>query len=175
MDMRMLKTLMTAAAVFALASCGQQPASKQGAAPAQQNGAVTLGSTQDLPDWLLIARQRDCDPQSPDPCQLGDIQFNQRTITRNADGTADIWVQVRHGQPQLYEMDSPTQHARVRYQVERLQYRFNCSTQQFVVLERQIMGANDTVVAHDEPRQIYRAPVEGSVTTIIAPIACHGS
>jgi hypothetical protein len=31
------------------------------------------------------------------------------------------------------------------------------------------------VIARDEPRQIYRAPVRGSVTGIIQPIACRGA
>jgi hypothetical protein len=106
---------------------------------------------------------------------LGDIQYNQRTITRHDDGTADIWVQVRHGRPQLYQLTSETSDTTIHYTVERLHYRFNCATSQFFVVERQILGASETVVAHDEPAQIYRAPVHGSVTGVIMPIACRGS
>ena len=72
-------------------------------------------------------------------------------------------------------MESETTETTVRFTLERLHYRFNCNSGEFVVVERLIMGDNETVVARDEPRQIYRAPVRGSVTAIIQPIACRGS
>ena len=138
---------------------------------------MVLATTQNMPDWLLVARQRDCPANAPpaEQCPLGEVHFNQRTITRTADGFADIWVQASHGRPQLYEYETDSTHTTVRFELERLHYRFNCNTQQFVVIERQIMGANETVVARDEPRQIYRAPVQGSITNIVMPIACRGS
>lgn len=173
-----LRTILLAlTALFTLAACGRQaPAPGAATAPAEP-GSVTLGSTQNLPDWLLVARQRDdCHSDArPSECTLGDIQFNQRTITRHDDGTADIWVQVRHGRPQLYQLTSETSNTTIHYTVERLHYRFNCTTSQFFVVERQILGANETVIAHDEPTQIYRAPVHGSVTGVIMPIACRGA
>lgn len=167
-----------------LAACGQQtPAAKQGeTAPAgqQQSGggetdAVVLGSTRHLPDWLLVARQRDCQTtqDGQQECGVGEIHFNQRTITR-APPMADIWIQVRHAYPQLFEYETETHETTVRFEMERLHYRFNCDTGQFVVVERQIMGDNEQVVARDEPRQIFRAPAHGSVTTVIQPIACRG-
>lgn len=165
------------AAVFllALAACGEEPPPTAGGAPAAEKGSVILGSTQNLPDWLLVARQRDCRAEgAADQECLGEVHFNQRTITRNGDGTADLWIQVRHGQPQLYQIDSERTETTVRFEMERLHYRFNCSTTEFIVVERQIMGPNEVVVARDEPRPIYRAPVRGSVTGIIQPIACRG-
>ena len=49
------------------------------------------------------------------------MHFNQRTITRDpANGTADIWIQVRHGQPQLFEMESATTETTIRFEMERL-------------------------------------------------------
>lgn len=174
-----LRFLACAAAVFALAACGeQQPASNNGGAPARDPGSVVLGSTQNLPDWLLVARQRDCARDAPaaEQCPLGEVHFNQRTITRDpANGTADIWIQVSHGQPQLFAMESATTETTIRFELERLHYRFNCESGQFIVVERQIMGAGEAVVARDEPRQIYRDPVRGSVTGVIYPIACRGS
>jgi len=44
-----------------------------------------------------------------------------------------------------------------------------------VVVERQIKGPDERVVARDEPRQIYRDPLRGSITHVIMPIACRGS
>ena len=167
----MLRSCLLAFAALTLAACGEPPPA---GAPAP--GAVTLGSTQNLPHWLLVARQRDCarDALAADQCPLGEVHFNQRTITRNGDGTADIWVQASHGRAQLFEFETDTKHTTIRFELERLHYRFNCTAQEFVVVERQIMGANDTVVARDEPRQIYRAPLRGSITHIVMPIACRG-
>lgn len=179
----MMRLLACAALAFLLSACGpQQPAADGAAAP--EPGSVALGSTQNLPDWLLVARQRDCAADAPpeDRCPLGEVHFNQRTITRDAaNGTADIWIQVRHGQPQLFAMESATTETTIRYELERLHYRFKCEAAnpdevgQFIVVERQIMGAGEAVVARDEPRQIYRSPVRGSVTGVIQPIACRGT
>lgn len=166
----MFARALSALALLTLAACGQ-PEATSGAQPASgSNNGVALQSTQNLPDWLLVARQRDCARQD---C-VGEILFNQRTITRNADGTADIWLQVRHGNPQAYPIETATTRTTITFTSERLHYRFNCTSGQFVVLERQIMGAGETVVAHEEPRQIWRAPVEGSVTPVVMPIACNG-
>ncbi|MFZ2028799.1 MAG: hypothetical protein WAU68_00700 [Vitreimonas sp.] len=159
-------------ALLALTACGQ-PATPTGPAPASgnANNGVALQSTQDLPDWLLVARQRDC---ARADC-VGDVQFNQRTITRNPDGTADIWLQVHHGNPQAYPIETATARTTITFTTERLHYRFKCAEGQFTVLERQIMGSGDTVVARDNPRPIFRAPVDGSITPVVMPIACRGS
>ncbi len=169
-----MRTL-AAALLFALAACGE-PASEGAGGPPPEPDSVILGTTQNLPDWLFVARQRTCQSGAPsdEPCPMGEVHFNQRTITR-ADGFADIWIQVRHGAPQLFNLESATTETTVRYEVERLHYRFNCATEEFIVVERQIMGPNEAVIARDEPRAIYRAPVGGSITGIIMPIACRGS
>ena len=169
-----MRTSLAAFALLAVAACGPAGAPTQqgqGAAPVQE-GPVVLATTRNMPDWLLVARQRDCDPGGD--CPRGEVHFNQRTITRRADGTADIWVQVRHGTPQLYAIDDGATETTIRYEMQRVHYRFNCQTEQFFVVERQIMGAGETVVARDNPQQIFRAPVRGSVTAIVMPIACRG-
>lgn len=161
-------------AALALAACGEQQAKAPAAEGEAGGGDVLLGATQNLPDWLLVARQRSCAPE--EGCELGEVHFNQRTISRSAeDGTADIWIQVRHGVGQLFEYETETTRTTVRFEVERLHYRFNCANQQFFVVERQILGPGDTVVARDEPEEIWRDPVQGSVTGIVMPIACRGS
>ncbi|MBI3437234.1 MAG: hypothetical protein HY054_01025 [Proteobacteria bacterium] len=167
------RTLAALASVVCLSACGQTTAPGGAAAPAQSGGGnngVALQSTQNLPDWLLVARQRDCGRSD---C-VGEVLFNQRMITRNADGTADIWLQVRHGNPQAYPIETATTRTTITFTTERLHYRFKCAEGQFTVLERQIMGSGETVVAHDNPPSIYRAPVDGSVTPIVMPIACNG-
>jgi hypothetical protein len=168
--MRILAALV---ALFTLAACGE-PAAPGAPDPATEgNSSVILSNSRSLPDWLLIARQRSCDPG--ENCPRGEVHYNQRTVTRNAaDNTADIWIQVRHGSNQLYQLESETTETTIRYELERLHYRFNCETAEFIVVERQIMGANETVIATDTPRAIYRAPARGSATAIIQPIACRG-
>lgn len=165
--------VLAACALLTLAACGNPVSPGNGPrAESPDAGAVVLGVGEDLPDWLLVARQRSC--AADEDCPRREVMFNQRSITRSADGTADIWIQVRHGVPQLFQVESETTETTVRYEVERLHYRFNCTTEQFYVVERQIMGAGETVIARDQPAAIYRAPVRGSVTPIIMPIACRG-
>lgn len=175
--MKQLLHALAFAGLFALAACGDQ-STGAGQAKGDQAGdtPVVLATTRNMPDWLLVARQRDCPRDAPpaEQCPLGEVHFNQRTITRNAEGIADIWVQASHGQPQLYEIEDDSSTTTVRFTLERLHYRFNCNTEQFVVVERQIMGAGETVVARDQPRQIWRAPVRGSITNVVMPVACRG-
>ncbi len=172
-----MRTLIAALA-FALAACGAPSAEKSDQSEAAPQGQsvgeriVTLSNTKDLPDWLLVARQRDCAPGGD--CPRGEVHFNQRTIVRRPDGTADIWIQTRHGLPQLFQIDTEDAQTTIHFTVERLHYRFNCASGQFIVVERHILGEGETIVARDEPRQIWRAPVSGSVTGIILPIACRG-
>lgn len=150
--------------LFTLAACGQPAAPAGDQAPAQQDGGgpVVLATTRNMPDWLLVLRTNDG----------GTIHFNQRTITRE-NGFADIWLQVRHGRQQLWEADTETTERVIRYEVERVHYRFNCAEETFVVVERQIMGANDQVIARSEPRQIYRrTPYTGAARHML-PIACR--
>ena len=163
-----MRKLAAAICIFALAACGQ-PATPDGGAPppaAQdaETDSVILGSTRNMPDWLLVLRTTDG----------GTIHFNQRTITRE-NGMADIWLQVRHGRQQAWDASDETTERVIRYDLERMHYRFNCAEETFVVVERQIMGANEQVLARDEPRQIYRATPPAGAAQHIMPIACRGS
>jgi len=150
--------------LFTLAACGQ-PAAPQGQAPATQSeGSVLLGSTQNMPDWLLVLRTT----------EGGTVHFNQRTITRQ-NGLADIWLQVRYGHPQAWDASDESTERTIRFDVERMHYRFNCAEETFVIVERQIMGANEEVVARDEPQQIYRATPISGVARQMLPVACRGA
>lgn len=166
-----MKYALAALLLVSLAACDTNPPGK-GKAPAPgESGSVALGSTQNMPDWLLVARQRDCEIQN---C-TGQVFFNQRSITRSADGTADIWIQTDHAIAQEYVVNDPHAVTTLRFTRERQHYRFKCAEGQFTVVERQIMGANDTVIAHDEYNQPYRAPASGSLVPVIMPIACRGT
>jgi hypothetical protein len=147
-------------ALVLLASCGQTPSTNKQAAA--EPGQVTLSRTRDMPDWLLVARTSD----------RGFVHFNQRTIVRNPDGTADIWVQIRHGSPQLEgEQGAET----IRYQLERVQYRFRCSDDQFKVVKRQFLDDENTVAAEqDYSDSLWRGVPRTGPARIVQPIACRG-
>lgn len=170
--------------LFTLAACGPSqpsaPAAPLPSDPAAQVN-VSLQTTPLAPDWIVAARQRDCSEvgeianQGGERCAYGEVLYNQRAITRSVDGTvANIWAQVNHGTPQLYAFETDTAVTRIRYTQSRLHYRFNCTDETFAIIERQIMGANETVVQRDTPREIYRAPVRWSAVAIMMPVACKG-
>ncbi len=152
--------------LFTLAACGQ-PVAPQGHAPtteAASDGPVILGTTRNMPDWLLVLRTT----------EGGTVHFNQRTITRQ-NGLADIWLQVRYGQTQIWDASDESTERVIRYDVERMHYRFNCAEETFVIVERQIMGSGEQVVARDEPQQIYRATPATGVARQMLPVACRGA
>jgi hypothetical protein len=163
-----MRNLAAALCLFALAACGQAAAPDQapagGQAATQETDAVVLGSTRNMPDWLLVLRTN----------EGGTVHFNQRTITRE-NGFADIWLQVRYGHTQAWDASDETTNRIIHYQVERMHYRFNCAEETFVIVERQIMGDNEEVVARDEPRQIYRTTPMTGVARHMLPLACRAS
>jgi hypothetical protein len=166
-----MKLALAALALFSLAACDVGPPGKGHAPAAGHSGSVALGSTQDLPDWLFIARQRDCDAND---C-VGQVFFNQRTITRSANGTADIWIQTDHNIEQPYVTSDAGAVTRIFFKRERTHYRFKCNDNQFTIVERQIIGANETIAARDTYPEVYRTPVDNSLVPLIEPIACRGS
>lgn len=152
--------------LFTLAACGQ-PAAPVGEQPPQSqadNGSVMLSTPQGLPDWLLVLRTT----------EGGTVHFNQRTVTRE-NGFADIWLQVRYGHTQAWDASDEGAQRTIRFDVERMHYRFNCADGTFVIVERQIMGSGDDVVARDNPQQIYRRTPSTGVAAHMMPIACRGA
>lgn len=159
-----MRKLAAALCLFTLAACGQPPAPTGGAQTGNSEGPVVLATTRNMPDWLLVLRTT----------EGGTVHFNQRTITRQ-NGLADIWLQVRYGHTQAWDASDETTQRIIHFDVERMHYRFNCAEGTFVIVERQIMGANEEVVARDEPPQIYRATPTTGVAHQMLPIACRGS
>src|SRR5690606_30972738 len=162
----LMRKLTALICLFTLAACGQ-PAAPQGEAPAAQtsgDGPVILATTRNMPDWLLVLRTS----------EGGTVHFNQRTITRE-NGFADIWLQVRYGHTQAWDASDETTERTIRFDVERMHYRFNCADETFVIVERQIMGSNDEVVARDSPQQIYRATPASGVARHMLPVACRAA
>jgi hypothetical protein len=162
----LMRKLAVLICLFTLAAC-VQPAAPAGQAPAtgaQSEGSVMLGSTQNMPDWLLVLRTT----------EGGTVHFNQRTITRQ-NGFADIWLQVRYGHTQAWDVSDESTDRILHFDVERMHYRFNCAEEKFVIVERQIMGASEQVVARDTPAQIFRATPASGVARQILPVACRGA
>jgi len=162
----LMRKLTALICLFTLAACGQ-PATPQGEAPAAEtsgDGPVTLATTRNMPDWLLVLRTT----------EGGTVHFNQRTITRE-NGFADIWLQVRYGHTQAWDASDETTERTIRFDVERMHYRFNCTDETFVIVERQIMGSNDEVVARDSPQQIFRATPASGVARHMLPVACRAA
>jgi hypothetical protein len=151
----LMRKLAVLICLFTLAACGQ-PAAPAGETPATAasqgsgNGggeSVLLSTPQGLPDWLLVLRTNDG----------GTIHFNQSTITRE-NGFADIWLQVRYGRPQAWDASDATTERTIRYDVERMHYRYNCAEETFVIVERQILGANDAGFRRGAPHAADRLP-----------------
>jgi hypothetical protein len=152
-----------ALALLALCACGQPPAA--GGASRQDSGNVVLGATRDLPDWLLVARTAD----------RGNVFINQRSIQRYPNGIADIWVEIRHGTAQLHEEEDADTRTAIRYDVERLHYRFACEQNQFIILERQFMTGPDKVGAEESMRQdLWRPLPARGIASVVMPVACRG-
>jgi len=160
----LMRKFAAALCLFTLAACGQPAAPAGEPAPAGETDSVVLGSTQNMPDWLLVLRTT----------EGGTVHFNQRTITRR-DGFADIWLQIRYGHTQAWDASDEGTDRVIRYDVERMHYRFNCAEEKFVIVERQIMGGNEVVVARDEPAQIYRTTPITGVARQMMPVACRGA
>ena len=93
-------------------------------------------------------------------------------MTLNTEGAPDIWIQVRYLQPQLFQT---TDHGVIRFTVERLRYRFNCATREFVVVQSLALNAEGDIVIGERPNESFRAPTLGSVADIILQRACGPS
>lgn len=124
-----------------LAACGPQgqSASAPAGAPAA-GGAVAPAAApakdSPFPEWLTIAQQKGG----------GMVQYHPATITRNpADQTADVWVQVIYGTPQVYVSEDKIAVSRLTYQRERFLYRFDCTRPRYHIEERRIMGAGEQI------------------------------
>jgi hypothetical protein len=175
-----MRTL-AAACLLALAACGEQQSSAPAASLPTDPSAqvrVVLPMSPVSPDWIEIARQRDC-PRvgelDKDRCPYGRVFYNRHTITRSVDGTvANIWTQTDHGAPQLFLAETETAEVSIRYTRMRLHYRFKCDDATFAIIERQIMGEGDAVVHREQPREIYRQPATWSAVALLMPVACRG-
>lgn len=180
--MKTLFRALTGALVLAIAGCGEQasqtPPQNLPSDPSAQV-RVVLPTSRMSPEWIVVARQRDCpivgQTSARERCPYGEVMYNQRMITRSVDGSvANMWVQIDHGAPQLFEAETETTEIAIRYTRTRLHYRFRCNEDTFTIIERQIIGEADAVLHRETPTEVYRAPTRWSAVAILMPIACEG-
>jgi hypothetical protein len=180
--MKMLLRALAGALLLSVAACGEQasqaPAANLPSDPSAQV-RVALPTSHLSPDWIVVARQRDCpiagQMSSSEGCPYGQVMYNQHMITRSVDGSvANMWVQTDHGAPQLFEGETETREITIRYTRSRVHYRFRCEEDTFAIVERQIVGDADAVLHREFPPEIFRSPVRWSPVSILMPIACEG-
>lgn len=176
--MRLLAGLVV---LFTLAACGepepQAPATAPLPADPSAQVRVALPMSRMSPDWITIARQRDCTGREDagERCPYGEVFYNRHMITRSVDGAvANAWVQTDHGAPQLFQGETETTTLNIRYTRTRLHYRFRCNEGTFAIIERQILGASEAVLHRESPPEIYREPRRWSAVGLLLPIACEG-
>jgi hypothetical protein len=139
-----------------LAACGpkEQSASAGGAPAAAGAPASAPAKESPFPEWLTVAQQKGG----------GMVQYHPASIVRNpADQTADIWVQVIYGEPQIYVSEDKIAVSKITYQRERFLYRFDCTKPRYHIEERRIMSAGETVV------ETIKTPMKSSVEFMDIP------
>ena len=147
-------------------SASATPAAVLPASCTDPAAVVVLRTTQTQPDWLLFAHQ----------AGGGDIHFNQRSIRRCGDNEAEIVVQVRYVEPQLYAIEhADRSQTTVRYTVERVRYHYRCTPATFAIVDRQVVDDSDRVVATIPGRaDLYRPATPASPAGLIIRTACLG-
>ncbi|MGE0829667.1 MAG: surface-adhesin E family protein [Hyphomonadaceae bacterium] len=157
-----------AAALLALSACGETsaPQGQSSGGEAAQSGNVSLMAGKTLPDWLLFARSSNG----------GNVFFNQRTITRTADGAqADMWIQIEHRNIQVYGAEDSEKRTTITFNLERLHYQFKCPEEQFRIVTRQFMGAAEVVAAEQAtPDALWRPVPPSGIARVALPVACRG-
>jgi hypothetical protein len=166
--MRVLAGLLVAAA---LAACSP-PAAPETEAPAFPEigeAQVQLNVNEDLPQWLLIARQ----------ANGGAIYWDRNSIVRNAEGQAFIWARVEFAENQVREAVDGLTTQIVTYRITEVRYRFSCADQSFVITEQRYVDGDGSVAGavtyaegENGPPQ---AALPGTAGGLLAPIACRAT
>lgn len=147
------------------------PTAEAPAFPESGETQVQLNVNEDLPQWLLIARQTNG----------GAIYWDRNSIVRNAESQAFVWARVEFDQNQVREAVSESASATttqiVTYRITEVRYRFACAEQTFVITEQRYVDGDGTVagaVSYAEgetgPPQ---AALPGTAGGLLFPIACQ--
>ena len=129
----MRTALVLGAIALALVACGKPPEQKP---MAESTSPTWLQQNSVVGGWITVAQGRDGTIVSYDP----------KSITRDPEaGTADVWVQVQHKAPVIYQSETATTKRELQYTLERVQFRFRCGAGQVANVERRLMTDATTV------------------------------
>lgn len=170
--MRVFAGLALAAALVAC-SPPAPPQTEAPAFPESGEAQVQLNVNEDLPQWLLIARQ----------ANGGTIYWDRNSIVRNAEGQAFVWARVEFAENQVREAVSETASATttqiVTYRITEVRYRFSCAEQNFVITEQRYVDGDGSVAGavtyaegENGPPQ---AALPGTAGGLLFPIACQAT
>lgn len=154
-----------------LAACGGEE--KQAAAPAalpascdDPAAVVQIEYLRNSPDWIYMS------PQAGG----GRVHWGQHTLRRCGDNEAELWLQVQYGAEQLHGETGGGYETIIRYTLERFHFRFRCTEQTYALIESQIIGPDEQVIATipGDP-DTFRPRTPGSPASQIMDTACRGA
>jgi hypothetical protein len=158
-----MRTLLVSVVTLALAACSAPSSTDEPAFPASGEQKVELSVNDDLPQWLLIARQ----------AGGGAIYWDRTSLVRNAEGQASVWARVEFDTNQVRNSQEGDTIQAVTYRISEVHYRFTCAESTFVILEQRFVDSDGTVagsffVENDPPT----VALPGTVGGLLLPIAC---
>ncbi len=160
--MRVFSALIVA---FVLAGCSPQAAAPDAPVfPESGEQSVDVAVNENLPQWLLIARQ----------AGGGSIFWDRTSLVRNAEGQASVWARVEYAENQVRSSQEGSTIQAVTYRISEVHYRFACADSTFVILEQRFVDGDGTIagsvaVENDAPT----AALPGTLGGLLAPIACN--
>jgi len=159
--MRIVSALLVA--VLLAACSAQTPAADAPVFPESGEQKVELSVNDNLPQWLLIARQ----------AGGGNIFWDRTSLVRRADGTATVWARAEFDENQVRSSQEGDIIQAVTYRITELHYQFTCADSTFVILEQRFVDGDGTVagalpIEDDAPA----AALPGTVGGLLLPIAC---
>lgn len=171
--MRTGRIILGFVAAAALAACGpkaEPPPEAAIATPAAQDSGVNRPAPPrtdtKFPGWLTIANQRGG----------GIVQYQPESIKREANGTAEIWVQILYTEPHTFVTDLKDVTQTIQYFRERFLYRFDCKLSRFHVMERNIMReaelVAETIPMPQRDENDWQSVGNGGVATVAYGPAC---
>jgi hypothetical protein len=159
-----MRALTALALAVALTACSvQTPAADTPAFPESGEQKVELSVNDDLPQWLLIARQ----------AGGGAIFWDRTSLVRNAEGQASVWARVEFDTNQVRNSQEGDTIQAVTYRISDVHYQFTCADSTFVILEQRYVDgdgriAGQVTIENDPPT----VALPGTVGGLLLPIAC---
>ncbi len=167
--MRLIAMPIAALCLFAAACerAPEQPATSATPAPSTAVAQAALAKPDVFPQWLQVANQ----------AGGGAVYYHPASIVRLPDASAaEVWVEVLFGTDQTYVTEDKTTRQTITYTRERFLFRFDCNRTKYVIVERRIMGAGETIAETIKtPAEAQNAWMDvnpGGVTAVTLGPAC---